>query len=250
VQQITEQIREGQLVRGQKLPTELQLSGTYGVSRAVVREAVRTLDTMGLVESRRGSGSYVRNDQIPSITRGLSFSVTLEEQSVSLLFEFRAVLEANAARFAALRATSEQVAAIQKAATASADAARVGDVYAFRVADDAFHGALSSAADNAYLGVSVTAVRHMQNDVTHLITPMRGSMSAAAEHLSIAAAVANHDAERAEETMREHIHHSAGRTQRAREGGAVERPHPRPRREREGEGAIAMCRHMGNIEAL
>ncbi len=182
MQQITEQIREGQLVRGQKLPTELRLSETYGVSRAVVREAVRTLDTMGLVESRRGSGSYVRNDQIPSITRGLSFSVTLEEQSVSLLFEFRAVLEANAARFAALRATPKQVASIQEAAAESMVAAQARDVLAFRVADDAFHESLSVAAGNAYLGVSVTAVRHMQNDVTHLITPMRGSMGAAEEH--------------------------------------------------------------------
>jgi len=122
VQQIVGQIREGQLVQGQKLPTELQLSGAYGVSRSVVREAVRTLDTMGFVESRRGSGSYVRNDQLPSITRGLSFSVTLEEQSVFLLFEFRAVLEASVARFAALRATPEQAVAIGQAATASADA--------------------------------------------------------------------------------------------------------------------------------
>lgn len=220
MQQITEQIREGQLVRGQKLPTELRLSETYGVSRAVVREAVRTLDTMGLVESRRGSGSYVRNDQIPSITRGLSFSVTLEEQSVSLLFEFRAVLEANAARFAALRATPKQVAVIQEAAAATLVAAQARDVLAFRVADDAFHESLSVAAGNAYLGVTVTAVRHMQNDVTHLITPMRGSLGAAEEHGHIATAVANHDAERAEEAMREHIHHSAGRTQRARENGA------------------------------
>lgn len=217
MQQIVGQIREGQLVQGQKLPTELQLSGAYGVSRSVVREAVRTLDTMGFVESRRGSGSYVRNDQLPSITRGLSFSVTLEEQSVFLLFEFRAVLEASVARFAALRATPEQAVAIGQAATASADAAQAGDVRAFRVADDAFHAALSEAAGNAYLGVSVAAVRQMQNDVTHLITPMRGSVGAAEEHLRIAAAVANGDAEHAEEAMREHIYHSAGRTQRARE---------------------------------
>jgi len=217
VQQIVEQIRAGHLVSGQKLPTEVQLGDTYHVSRAVVREAVRTLDAMGLVEARRGSGSYVRNDPIPSITHGLSFSVTPDECSVSSLFEFRATLEASAAYFAALRATPTQVLSLQQAAAESRDAAQAEDVLAFRVADDAFHRTLSEAADNAYLGVSVAAVRHMQNAVTHLITPMRGTISAAQEHLHIAAAIATGDAEYAEEAMREHIHHSAGRTQWARE---------------------------------
>jgi len=217
VQQIVEQIRAGHLVSGQKLPTEVQLGDTYHVSRAVVREAVRTLDAMGLVEARRGSGSYVRNDPIPSITHGLSFSVTPDECSVSSLFEFRATLEASAAYFAALRATPTQVLSLQQAAAESRDAAQAEDVLAFRVADDVFHRTLSEAADNAYLGVSVAAVRHMQNAVTHLITPMRGTISAAQEHLHIAAAIATGDAEYAEEAMREHIHHSAGRTRWARE---------------------------------
>ena len=59
--EIAEQIRAGQLVRGQKLPTEREMGEHFGVSRGVIREAVKMLDAMGLVESRQGSGTRVRS---------------------------------------------------------------------------------------------------------------------------------------------------------------------------------------------
>ena len=65
VQQIQEGIRSGSLVPGQRLPTERELGESFGVSRAVVREALKVLAAMGLVESRQGSGNYFAPTRSP-----------------------------------------------------------------------------------------------------------------------------------------------------------------------------------------
>ena len=189
-EQIGEQIRDGRLVRGQKLPTEREMSERFGVGRGVVREAVRMLDAMGLVESRQGSGIYVRNNPIPSISRALTFSVTPEEQSVASLFEFRMVLEVAATEQAALRRTDAQLAVIERAAAATTEATPdfTGDEW--HQADQAFHHAISDASGNPYMAVTIDAVRQMQRDVTRLVREMRGSAGAAEQHRAIAEAIA------------------------------------------------------------
>lgn len=214
-EQIGEQIRDGRLVRGQKLPTEREMSERFGVGRGVVREAVRMLDAMGLVESRQGSGIYVRNNPIPSISRALTFSVTPEEQSVASLFEFRTVLEVAAAAQAAIRRTEAQLEAIRCAATATAEAAPHFTDDVWHNADQRFHHAVSDASGNPYLAVAIDAVRQMQRDVTRLIREMRGSAGAAEQHRAIAEAIAARCPERAAAAMRTHIEYTADRWQQA-----------------------------------
>src|SRR5688500_12807880 len=93
VEQIQDGMRRGALAPGQRLPTERELSESFGVSRAVVREALKVLASMGLVESRQGSGTYVRANPVPSITRALILSATPEDESLLALFEVREALE-------------------------------------------------------------------------------------------------------------------------------------------------------------
>ena len=71
VQQIRGRIRSGMLVPGQRLPTERELADSFGVSRGVIREALKVLGSMGLVESRQGSGTYVCSNPVPSISRAM-----------------------------------------------------------------------------------------------------------------------------------------------------------------------------------
>ena len=103
VQQIQEAIRVNSLTQGDRLPTERELAETFGVSRSVVREAIKVLTAQGLVESRQGSGLYVVNRPIESVSRAIVLSVTPDEDSVDQLFEFRRLLEVDAARLALRR---------------------------------------------------------------------------------------------------------------------------------------------------
>src|ERR671910_654816 len=80
VEQIQDGIRSGTLVPGQRLPTERELGESFRVSRAVVREALKVLAAMGLVESRQGSGNYISAKPVPSISRALILSATPDER--------------------------------------------------------------------------------------------------------------------------------------------------------------------------
>ena len=210
VEQFAEGIRRGTLVPGQRLPTERELGETFGVSRAVVREALKVLASMGLVESRQGSGTFVRANPVPSITRALTLSATPEEESLLALFEVREPLEAMAARLAAERRSSEQVERIVAGAEATRRAAETDDGLLFSEGDQALHGTIFEAAANPYLTSVASAVRELLARALHLVVSLTGTMAAAAEHhLGIAAAIERGDAEAAAELMAAHIRYNA-----------------------------------------
>ncbi len=210
VRQIEERVRGGGLAAGDKLPTERELGRSFGVGRGAVRDALRVLETMGLVESRQGSGTYVRREPVPVVSRALTLSVAASEHSVEHLFAYREPLEVHAAWLAARSRSEAQKAAINHASEATAGCADAGDQPAFKRADWAFHGAIAEASGNPYLAVTLEAVRDMQRDVIPLVLREKGVMSvAAAQHRRVAAAIAAGDADAAAAAMRLHVRYSA-----------------------------------------
>ncbi|MEA2514870.1 MAG: GntR family transcriptional regulator, transcriptional repressor for pyruvate dehydrogenase complex [Thermomicrobiales bacterium] len=210
VQQIRERIRSGALVPGQRLPTERELADSFAVSRGVVREALKVLASMGFVESRQGSGTYVCSNPIPSISRALTLSATTEEHSILSLYELREALDVVAARLAAERRTPDQAEAIGQHARASAQAAAADDVAAFSRADGLFHRHVCEAAASPYLTLVLDSVREIQSSVVALIMRLPGSMDIAGDHhLGIAEAIAREDGDRATELMAMHVRYSA-----------------------------------------
>ncbi len=75
MRQIAASIRNGQIGNGGRLPTERELSAAFRVSRGVIREAIKVLGALGLVEARQGSGIYVLNT-VPTVTRAFTLSVS------------------------------------------------------------------------------------------------------------------------------------------------------------------------------
>lgn len=210
VRQICDAIREGRLVPGQRLPAERELGESFGVGRGVVREAIKVLDAMGLVEARQGSGTYVCPEPLPSVHRSLLLSVQPEEHSLARLFEFRRGLEGLAAAAAAARRSPLQAETILAEASTTGRAAAADDGAAFAGSDDRFHRAVSTAADNPYLLASLTAVREMQREVVHLFAGIPGSMAAAAaHHLRVAEAIVAGDDLGAARAMEAHVVYTA-----------------------------------------
>jgi GntR family transcriptional repressor for pyruvate dehydrogenase complex len=210
VEQIQDGIRSGTLVPGQRLPTERELGESFGVSRAVVREALKVLAAMGLVESRQGSGNFITSNPVPSITRALILSATPQEESLLALFEVREPLEALAARRAAERRSPEQSAAIAEAAQITVRAGETDDLDLFGVGDFALHGGIFAAAGNPYLTTVSSAVREVLNHALHLVTRITGTVPAAASHhVRIADAITRQDADAAAAEMAAHIRYNA-----------------------------------------
>jgi DNA-binding FadR family transcriptional regulator len=209
VRQIESAIRSGQLGRGQKLPTERELGASFDVSRGVVREAIKVLSAMGLVEARQGSGLFVRNDPIQSVTRAFVLSVSPNAESVEKLFEFRAGLEREAAIHAATRRTDADLDRIENAVNQTRQSREPLDWDRFGDADNEFHRAIADASGNPYLSVAITTAREMQRDVVNLFKKHPGSIDTAIRHHeAIFAAIRDQDPAAAGDIMVEHVQYT------------------------------------------
>jgi len=180
-------IRAGALSPGDRL-TETELAQRLGISRTPVREAIRQMESDGLVIHVPRVGAVVR---------------TLEYAEITELYEMRAVLEGTAARFAARAASAVELAELE---AINAEMKMAGDTHSLSESNHMFHTVLLNAARNRFLLKAVDAVQK-----TLLIlgpsTMEEGSRAAEAiaEHEQLLCALRDQDSEAAESTMRTHI---------------------------------------------
>lgn len=151
VTQVSEQFREliasGEWRVGQKIPGEHELTEQLGVSRSTVREALRGLTNMGMLEPRIGDGTYVRaTDEITGVLVRDDVYSALDD-----VLDARAGLEAATARLAARQATPESLVAISDALEARTRAHDAGQLEGYVEADAAFHHAVVRASGNPLL---------------------------------------------------------------------------------------------------
>jgi GntR family transcriptional repressor for pyruvate dehydrogenase complex len=147
-QTLEKSIRQGKLATGEKLPTENAIVDTHGVSRTVVREAFSRLKTLGLIETRQGSGSFVKALPAPDAKK-LKLIPDGSVDAVLKVVEVRRALEAESAALAAERRTTKSLQKIKQAMRALDKAVASGGD---GVSEDvAFHAAIAQAANNPFL---------------------------------------------------------------------------------------------------
>ena len=142
VEAIRSEIMGRRWLVGEKLPNEASLSSMLAVSRGTIREAVRVLASQGYLETRQGSGTYVRSNTDISLPLDMARRAGLRDQ-----FEARLALEVEAARLAALRHSPEVVSQLRVLLVARGNYAG-GDKAAFIERDLAFHKAVVAASRN------------------------------------------------------------------------------------------------------
>jgi len=108
IEQIQDSILKGELKKGDKLPSERELSESMSVSRTSIREAIRVLETMGIIESRQGEGNFICNKIESSLIQPLSMMFTLNNGSYEDIIELRRIVELEAVKLAAIRGTEEE----------------------------------------------------------------------------------------------------------------------------------------------
>ena len=109
IDQIKNMIYEGDLKRGDKLPSERELKRQLGVSRASIREAFSALEMIGLIKSRPGEGTFIKTDFDNNLVDPLSLVLLLDENVAEELVELRRVLEVDCVKLAAKRASEEDI---------------------------------------------------------------------------------------------------------------------------------------------
>src|SRR3972149_4308559 len=112
VAQLKALIASGKLHTGDQLPSERDLAEQFKVSRASVREAIRALESMGLLEARQGHGTYVATS-VEALVQPLAHAIAREENAILDLFEVRRLLEPQLAALAAERATPQDLEELQ-----------------------------------------------------------------------------------------------------------------------------------------
>lgn len=204
-------IANGDYPANQKLPSEKTLADEFGVSRPVLRVALERLREQGVIHSRQGAGSFVREIK----TAPLGFARVETIADIQRCYEFRICIEATSARLAAARRGAEDLGEIETALSLMEGAT---DSQTHREdADFAFHLAIARAANNQYFEASMRALREhiyvgMKLHGQSLMTDgAKALKSVFGEHSAIFAAIRDGDPDTAERLMRGHLAHSRDR---------------------------------------
>ncbi|MBM7466848.1 FCD domain-containing protein [Microbacterium esteraromaticum] len=163
VDRLQSEIASGAWPVGSRIPTEAELVAALGVSRPSVREGVRALAQLGLLETRQGDGTYV----MASDPTEVALRRALHDADPGEVFAVRRALDALAAVQAAENGDSEILALMEASLSARQDAADRGDGDAFVEHDVAFHLYVVKASGNALLGgIYASFVTSLRNSIT------------------------------------------------------------------------------------
>jgi GntR family transcriptional repressor for pyruvate dehydrogenase complex len=216
-EQLSAEIKQGRLAPGDKLPTEARLVEQFQVSRTVVREAVSRLKSLGLVDSRQGSGVFVSAQQ-PFAPLNFEARHAASQEAVIQMVEVRRALEAEVAALAAERRSASDLQAIEQAVQALDQAVQSGGD---GVAEDVnFHRAIAEATRNPFLIQTLGYLGqflHGATQVTRANEARRGDFAAAvrSEHQAILQAVRAGDPVQARQAAAAHMGNAIGRIRKA-----------------------------------
>jgi GntR family transcriptional repressor for pyruvate dehydrogenase complex len=144
---------------GERIASERQLTEALGVGRSAVREAIKTLNALGLLEVRQGSGTYLTASSSGLLPRVIEWGLFLGERSARDLMETRRLLEVEIAGLAAARRGDADVATLRTAIETMRTAS--DDIPAYVDADVAFHLALATASGNQVLADLLRSIRSL-----------------------------------------------------------------------------------------
>jgi len=197
-------IADGKLKGGDRLPPERDLAEKFVVSRTSVREALRALESLGLVEIRPGEGTFVRQVSIDTLIEPLALLMVSQREAIGELFEARRLIEPALAALAARRATPEELQEMHRILEEQAKEVAAGRTGLEQDAE--FHAAIGAAAHNR----AITRIAHAVMDLLRqsreesLNTPGRPTRSHE-DHRRLLAAIRARDEAAARQAMIDHL---------------------------------------------
>lgn len=210
--QIQEAVANGRLKVGDRLPSERELGGLFGVSRPTLREAIRSLETLGVVEVRRGTsgGTFICEPKADRVGQALSALIRFRGATAIELAEFRTNFEAENAFWAARRATDVDIAKMRRITdwfqeTANNPTAPWSDIVDL---DLAFHEAVTRASGNQIRVAIILAIHDVLRKSALLIGNSEGAAwrsQQVTDLKRIVAAISQHNEEAAKQFMEQHV---------------------------------------------
>ncbi len=201
---IREIVEKGELLPGARLPSEPELAGQLQISRNVLREAIKRLESIGLLSVRRGLGTFVGDGGTLSTTTKLVRSaMAFSPRDVTKVAELRRAIECDCVRAAAANATDEDLAELQKLYDTFKN--ETDDVKAMQH-DLAFHLKIVSISDNALMSNVMQVIQEFIYAGMVQTRPVEQDVPYAGDqHFDILQAIREHNPDKAEQAMRFHM---------------------------------------------
>jgi len=195
----------GQLKPGQKIPSERQLAEALAVGRGALREAIKSLSLLGLLEQRIGDGTYLSRSSSDLLPQVIEWGLLLGEKRLDDLLEARYHLEVLLSELAAQRRTEEQLARLREL-VAQMHAAGSDDLDGYVRADIAFHLQVATSSGNTVLAGVLTNIQSLlQAWASRVIHAAGETQTSLAMHQPILTALENSDPEAARRAMTLHM---------------------------------------------
>jgi GntR family transcriptional regulator, transcriptional repressor for pyruvate dehydrogenase complex len=197
-------LSDGTLKPGDKLPTERDLARKFQVGRTTVREALKLLTLSGILEAKRGDGTYVRHDFRAFLSQQINWPLLLSNREVEMVFEVREGLEAKTARLAAIHATAEEIEEI--GIFREMHRVKDRDIEIETDLDIKFHNAIAKAAHNEllfHLMLSLQGIVRQYIALSNLKSDLLENT--VNEHEAVYLAIVSRDPDKAERAMINHL---------------------------------------------
>jgi GntR family transcriptional repressor for pyruvate dehydrogenase complex len=203
---IKQMIVRGEIQPGQRLPAERDLAAQLGVSRPSLREAIRALIALNILESRHGEGTFVSSLEPELLSEPIDFLLQVNDGALQALFEARRVLEAGVAALAAERATDLELAELED--FVKLGRTKLDDAEAFVEHDIEFHARIQRSARSPILAsllTSVATLSHVSRRRTAQSATTRAR--ALADHEAMTKVLKARDPLSAHAAMVDHLEH-------------------------------------------
>ena len=203
-------VTSGELAVGDMLPSESQLVRMLGVGRSTVREALRALQTRGMIIARQGKGSFVERTEDTVSTEALEWFAQ-QGFEIAQCFQIKMALEPLAVRLCCAHASEARIAAVDRAHVRFANAVATDDRRSAAQHGREFHEAIAKGSHNALLVTVNALIREASADYRRVISSVTGWLERSVEqHARIRDAIRARDAERGAHEMVHHLRHDAG----------------------------------------
>ncbi len=204
VKQLTDLIKRGKLKPGDKLPPERQLAEELRVSRTAIREALRSLESMGYIEPRVGGGTFVKAISLENALSPFSAVLSQDKNLIQELLEVRQLLETEIAYLASTRATSQDIDNMLDALSMMRHDIDNGGIGLN--GENAFHSALAKAAKNTAMSKILSLCEELISTSRESTLRIPGQPAKSLEdHIGILDAVKSRDSTLAQLLMKQHI---------------------------------------------
>ena len=197
-------ILDGTFPQGQPLPSERVLTEQFGVSRGSIRDAFRMLETIGLIETQHGRGTFPRQLTVDRLVAPLASMMKFQHDLQDELLDVRRMFEPAVARAAAARATDDDLADLQRIIDAQQKKLKKGQ--SAIVEDTEFHAALARSTRNRVVVSLMATLNDLLVESRKLTLKQKGRPAKSIEgHEAVVAALRKRDAEGASRAMYNHI---------------------------------------------